>query len=429
MQCCAREADRESLWLGSSAKGVDRITHTSEKLLFRSFFTSRKLASLTAALIFLTTAGAGVGYAALVKDVTLTVEGEATELRGFHSTVGDVLASEGIEVGQHDFVQPAIDAKVKDGQDVIVRYGRQLHVDVDGVQTSYWTTAQTLDAAIRDLGLRLEGAELSASRSQPLGRSGLSLDVTMPKDVTLTADGETTDITTTTLTVGQLLEDKGVTVGPKDILSPAADTAIAAGLDVVIKRVTVEQKTATHAIAFTTSEKKTDSLYKGETKTETKGVEGSKDITTEYTYTDGELTKEEIVSENVTKEPTTRVVLVGTKSRPAPKPAAQSTRSSSSSGSSTPARSAGNTSGAGLNLANAAMWDRIAMCESTQRWNINTGNGYYGGLQFDRATWLSVGGDDFAPRADLATRAQQITVANRLYAQRGLQPWGCRHAA
>ena len=82
-----------------------------------------------------------------------------------------------------------------------------------------------------------------------------------------------------------------------------------------------------------------------------------------------------------------------------------------------------------INLARAAMWDRIAKCESGGRWNINTGNGYYGGLQFDYTTWLSVNGDDFASRADKATRAQQITIANRLYAQRGLQPWGCRQAA
>jgi len=75
------------------------------------------------------------------------------------------------------------------------------------------------------------------------------------------------------------------------------------------------------------------------------------------------------------------------------------------------------------------MWDRIARCESTNRWNINTGNGYYGGLQFDLPTWRSVGGTDFAAYPHQATRAQQITVANRLYAQRGLQPWGCRHAA
>jgi peptidoglycan hydrolase-like protein with peptidoglycan-binding domain len=82
-----------------------------------------------------------------------------------------------------------------------------------------------------------------------------------------------------------------------------------------------------------------------------------------------------------------------------------------------------------INLARSAMWDRIAECESGGRWNINTGNGYYGGLQFDYNTWLSVDGDDFASRADRASRAEQITVANRLYAKRGLQPWGCRHAA
>ena len=75
------------------------------------------------------------------------------------------------------------------------------------------------------------------------------------------------------------------------------------------------------------------------------------------------------------------------------------------------------------------MWDRIAQCESGGRWNINTGNGYYGGLQFATASWLANGGDDFAPRADLASRAEQITVANRYYAKAGLGPWGCAHAA
>jgi hypothetical protein len=75
------------------------------------------------------------------------------------------------------------------------------------------------------------------------------------------------------------------------------------------------------------------------------------------------------------------------------------------------------------------MWDRIAQCESGGNWSINTGNGYYGGLQFDYGSWLANGGDDFAPRADLASRAEQITVANRYYAMAGLGPWGCAHAA
>ena len=70
-------------------------------------------------------------------------------------------------------------------------------------------------------------------------------------------------------------------------------------------------------------------------------------------------------------------------------------------------------------------WNRLAKCESGGRWHINTGNGYYGGLQFAQSTWLANGGADFAARADLASREQQITVANRLYAKVGTSPWGC----
>lgn len=77
----------------------------------------------------------------------------------------------------------------------------------------------------------------------------------------------------------------------------------------------------------------------------------------------------------------------------------------------------------------ASTWDKLAQCESGGNWSINTGNGYYGGLQFDIQTWLGAGGGAYAPNASLATKAQQIDIANRVYAQRGLQPWGCAHAA
>jgi hypothetical protein len=80
-------------------------------------------------------------------------------------------------------------------------------------------------------------------------------------------------------------------------------------------------------------------------------------------------------------------------------------------------------------MMNEAMWDKIAQCESSGNWSANTGNGYYGGLQFDIRTWLGAGGGTYAPNASLATKAQQIDIANRVYAQRGLQPWGCGWAA
>ncbi len=62
----------------------------------------------------------------------------------------------------------------------------------------------------------------------------------------------------------------------------------------------------------------------------------------------------------------------------------------------------------------ASPWDAVAQCESTGNWHANTGNGYYGGLQFDIGTWLAFGGGQYASRADLATREQQIAVASRV---------------
>ncbi|MEU4694029.1 transglycosylase family protein [Actinoplanes sp. NPDC023714] len=68
-------------------------------------------------------------------------------------------------------------------------------------------------------------------------------------------------------------------------------------------------------------------------------------------------------------------------------------------------------------------WDVLAKCESGGRWHINTGNGYYGGLQFSRSTWKANGGGKYAPTADRATKAEQIKVATKLYKKRGLKPW------
>ncbi|MGZ8475432.1 MAG: transglycosylase family protein [Candidatus Limnocylindria bacterium] len=69
------------------------------------------------------------------------------------------------------------------------------------------------------------------------------------------------------------------------------------------------------------------------------------------------------------------------------------------------------------------VWDLLAKCESGGNWAINTGNGYYGGLQFNYSTWLSNGGGQFAEYAHLATREQQILIAEQLHARRGFQPW------
>ncbi|MTE19322.1 peptidoglycan DD-metalloendopeptidase family protein [Streptomyces sp. TRM43335] len=75
------------------------------------------------------------------------------------------------------------------------------------------------------------------------------------------------------------------------------------------------------------------------------------------------------------------------------------------------------------NAASVDTWEKVAQCESTGNWSINTGNGFYGGLQFTQSTWAAFGGTEYAPRADLATKDQQIAIAEKVLAGQGPGAW------
>ncbi|QNE76910.1 LysM peptidoglycan-binding domain-containing protein [Streptomyces finlayi] len=78
--------------------------------------------------------------------------------------------------------------------------------------------------------------------------------------------------------------------------------------------------------------------------------------------------------------------------------------------------------------ASVSTWDAVAQCESGGNWSINTGNGYYGGLQFSQSSWAAAGGTQYAPRADLASKSQQIATAEKLLDMQGPGAWACAGA-
>ena len=362
----------------------------------------------------------GFTVAQVDKAVDLSVDGQLTSAHVFGSTVSDALAKQGITVGEHDVVVPAAGEPIYDGSQIVVRYGRKLTVTIDGQTSEYWTTATTVEAAMAELNIRAhDAAAFSVSRSQALGREGLAFTIVNPRNVTVAVDGTTQAKVTAKQTVGAVISEAALALGPLDRVTPALDAAVTEGMTISIARVSEKLTTGTAAVGFGTKRQDDANLYKGQTKVVTAGVAGERSVSYREIWVDGKLESKVETGSQVTKAPTEQVVAVGTKARPAAAPAAAPSA----------APSAGNTSGAGINTANSAMWDRIAQCESGGNWHINTGNGYYGGLQFASGTWLSNGGADFAPRADLASREQQITVANRLYARAGLGPWGCAHAA
>lgn len=322
------------------------------------------LSATVAAAAVLGLAGTGTAVA-MDKTVTLQVGSQARQVSsfGFSTTVADVLRTSGVTLQGRDTVSPSLETEISDGSTVTVTLVR-------------------------------------------------------PKQVSVVRDGTLSVTSTYEPTVGAVLAELGVTYDADDRLTTPAETLVTDGAVVEVKRVDVTQATETAAVPFEATTVNDATLAKGTSKVTTAGVAGTVTKTFQVTTVDGVEESRALVSEAVTTAPVTQVTTVGTKVAPK----VPSTPS-------TPAAVAAPTSsgsGAALNLANAAMWDRIARCESTNNWSINTGNGYYGGLQFSYTTWLANGGADFAPRADLATREQQITVANRLYAKSGLSAWGCK---
>ena len=191
-----------------------------------------------------------------------------------------------------------------------------------------------------------------------------------------------------------MLADAGITLDANDRVLPKASTPVANGMRIVVQRITTKQVTGHETIAFPIEKKYDSSMYQGQTKVLKRGTSGTARVTYEVSYVYGKQAGRTVVDRVVLSRPTAQVEKVGTKQRPEPKLAA-----------------------------NGLDWDAVAQCESGGNWHINTGNGFYGGLQFDYGTWLSNGGGAYAKRADLATRAEQIAIATKVYDARGSSPW------
>ena len=200
----------------------------------------------------------------------------------------------------------------------------------------------------------------------------------------------------------------------KKVTHAARATAQKVSRDQARPTVRTRLATTVQTVSFDTVRKYDANLASGKTRVARNGAPGKATATWRQQLAGSVIARTTLVKRVVTQQPVSRVLVIGTK-KAAPKPISYSAQKATNTG--------------GLDLSRAAMWDRIAQCESTGNWHINTGNGYYGGLQFDSGTWLGAGGGKFAARADLATREQQITIANKVYASRGLSPWQCGWAA
>ena len=355
-----------------------------------------------------------VGLVAFVgnnKTITLNVDGKVTSVQTFGGTVGQVVKSAKLDLKPADRVSPSIDETVENGTVINVNMAKAVKVSLDGSEKTVSTTAPDVAGLVTELGVA-SSSSVSVPKDAQLAVDGSFVSISTPKTVSIVADGKATTAITTASTVEDVLEDAGVSLGVNDRTSQPGHAPVVNNMVVKVSRVDTGQTAAsTEDVPFETMTSENAEMLKGEKKVTQAGAAGKVERTFKLVLVDGREASRTLVSETVSVQPVTEQVTVGTKEKPA------ATTAGTNTGAAAPA------------MMNEAMWDKIAQCESGGNWSINTGNGYYGGLQFDIQTWIGSGGGAYAPNASLATKAQQIDIANRVYAQRGLQPWGCGWAA
>lgn len=273
----------------------------------------KTVVGIVAGTVVASSLGFGSYASAMNKDVTLSVDGEPLAVTVWGSSVQDVLDANDIDLTDKDEVSPAAGDQVSDGDTITVRYARQLTVIADGDKQTCWTTATTLDDALAEIGLHDPDLRLSVDRSMPLGREGLTVTATTPKDVQITVDGQTISGRSAAATVADLLAEQGITVSADDRITPGADALVTAGLSVTVQRVETSEETVSERIDYQTVSTEDSNLAKGTTQEVTAGEEGEKSVVYKIVKVDGQEESRTVISESVVSEPVTREVKVGTK--------------------------------------------------------------------------------------------------------------------
>jgi uncharacterized protein YabE (DUF348 family) len=339
----------------------------------------------TIASILVSLIGGGAAAIAMNKSVTVDIDGEAHQVSTYAGTVGEVLADEGIQVGSHDALSPSPNAAINDDGKIVLQRGRQLHLTIDGQKRDFWVRANTVGEALQQLNLSADGAKLSQSADKEIPLNGMSVEVKTLKNITFFDGGNAPQaMKTNAVTAGELLKDLKLSLGPEDTITPGADVKITNGAEVRITRNGVTVINQTEAIEPPVQEIEDPNADKGTEVVVDPGVAGERIATYRITIKNGKESGREEIGSKTTKEAKPKVVRVGTKKPPQPV------------------------------ISDGEVWDRLAQCEAGGNWAINTGNGYYGGLQFNISTWNANGGGQYASRPDLASREQQIAIATKV---------------
>ena len=332
--------------------------------------------------LLLALAFAGGFAVAMHKTLTLSVDGSPMTVSTMKSRVIDVVRENGFTVDNHDELYPAADQPVHQSDTIVLQRGRPLQVSVDGGQSKQaWTTALTVDEALEQLSIR-DAAPAAASRFSRVPLAGMALSLVSAKKVHIVDGGVASDRRLAAPNVGLLLAAAGAPLEQGDKVVPPASTPVTEGMKIVVTRIRMLDVTARIPLPPRAYRIQDPTMNMSRHVVEIPGTTGTQDVTFVVSTVNGVETGRWPVKNEIVAPARPSVLRVGAKPGTYVPP-----------------------------VRNGATWDALSACESGGNWAINTGNGFYGGVQFNQSTWERHGGLRYAPRADLATREEQIAIA------------------
>ncbi|CAB0499786.1 hypothetical protein CIP107502_00780 [Corynebacterium diphtheriae] len=341
----------------------------------------------------------GVTAQQLKKDITVDLNGEHISLATFSRDVDGVLRQAGVNVGEKDLVYPAPSETVADNDTVTVRTSKQVSVVIDGVKKDVTTNAITVEelfSQLNDVPAALSSASLNVEKGARIPAEGMALDVVTPKIISLTTGDKTVFTQIAAATVADVLKERGIDVDADDVVMPALDTAVSKDMNIKVDKVDSREEKITEKFDEPATYIEDAEQLEGEETLVTPGTQGERTVTRKIVTVNGVETSNEVVNEEIITPGVAAAIKRGAK-----KP----------------------TTASAAAVASGSVWDQLAQCESGGNWSINTGNGFTGGLQFVDSTWLGLGGGVYAPQAYLATREQQIAIAEKVLAAQGWGAW------
>jgi len=348
-------------------------------------------------LVIVTLGGAYYGVSNVLDqgaDVVVRVDGRRVKAETGVSTVAGVLDEQRVQLGEYDRVEPAPSAPIHDGMTVQVVRAFTVNADVDGNPRTLYSTYRTPTGFLDDAAEQLDIPRAQIALRDPVAvvLPESSVAVRTKKVGTLLVDGSAVNYNSPAHNVAELLALYQIVLGPADFMqvggsreAVALDTELPDNASIEVVRVAAETTRVLERYDVADERRPDPHLNVGETRVSER-VTGVRWVTYALELHDGREISRRPISAVPSKGARPFIEWYGTKYNP--------------------------------------LWDKMAQCETGGNWKAS-GQQYQGGLGIYFQNWNHYGGLGFAPTAGLATKYEQIIVAERIREEHGWHAWGC----